>query len=428
MMARGIDVARWPPAVLTTTDAARSITQCVPVFGGTALLPRASLSLCAGNGTIVFSDDDDSDAFATHQPQLDAILAPAGGVAYANTPEDAPRLVAALTYVSTDPLACDGAAPLVFRIHHYCSDPNASATRVVLQRSPSPPVSWGDSSASSALASWRSLKPSVERARPPTRCQLDGFMPLAALCEDDAFGDARPRRLHALISGAWGDKRSGFTTSRSDTAWDSTEQPSALTYGELTTEGMLTMLRAMDGLDAPDEAVREAAVPRGGSSPPAWLRATDTFVDVGSGVGKLAVGAAVLTRASSVGVEFVRERHTRAAEAAAEARRLGLISAAESARVELRNDDAGREGAIPASTTHVFLANLCFPEALSAALLILLGNLPRLRTVAALRQLRLGGEPGAGAGGGACRLRLHSTIRVSVTWDDGAELYLYRCR
>ena len=67
-------------------------------------------------------------------------------------------------------------------------------------------------------------------------------------------------------------------------------------------------------------------------------------------------------------------------------------------------------------------------EALSAALLILLGNLPRLRTVAALRQLRLGGEPGAGAGGGACRLRLYSTIWVSVTWDDGAELYLYRCR
>ena len=67
--------------------------------------------------------------------------------------------------------------------------------------------------------------------------------------------------------------------------------------------------------------------------------------------GKLAVGAALLTRAATLGIEFVHERAERAAEALADARRLDLLKEEEAARVSLVEDDAGREGALPAEST-----------------------------------------------------------------------------
>ena len=139
------------------------------------------------------------------------------------------------------------------------------------------------------------------------------------------------------------------------------------TYGEISREGILQLI---------DLLPAEHRLGRG-----------SVFVDIGSGVGKLVVAVAMVSEAAAFGIELSTERATMAADAVASAASLGLLSSDEVDRITLAQGDATADGALPQGTSHVWLANTCFPEGLTRALLAAIVALPNLRCVVALQPL-----------------------------------------
>lgn len=410
-------------------------------------------TVCPHNGSAWWIPSDDDEAaenpLARHSTELDALL----GAAVDDTPTwmtvglESVRLVAhPMHYVSRSWNACGGSAPYVLRIFHYCSDPEASHARLARL----------ESAPRFSRSSWLPRQASVVRygeAVAPLRCQVDGLFDTPALCSKAPFNDPRPRRLERLLRHAWAaSNHSGYVPhaplveegSVVAHAEDAARY-SPLTYGEITVDGVIGLLSALHQADI----AAEAPPKRPSSHLGPWLTASDTFVDIGSGVGKAVASVALLSPAYAVGVEVVPTRAAAAQSAVSAARAAGVLSDVEAARVELREGDATRPGTLPANATFAYLSNLCFSDALNTALVAALGRLPRLRCVGSLRQLlehppESGDEKGALTGtsvsGGVtsplsaataraarCRLRLKHTVRIRMSWDDTTSLHVYCC-
>ena len=320
---------------------------------------------------------------------------------------------------------CDAALghPWLLRVHHYCADPigggdGGGGPRLteVLQ----------GAEVRSVVAS-RTRQPSALRAptwahdtrRPFERtarlaCQLELFVDTPRLCTHPLLG-GRARsvaRLEALLQKLFGRGRgSGFAPpSRRDGDKEAEGGASAAelgreaTYGELTVEGMVQLLTGWPAAHPLDDGA--------------------TLLDVGSGAGKLLIATALLTPARARGVEYVAGRAALAAAALAEASRDGLLAADEERRVEPIHADATAPGALDGAT-HLYMANLCFPDALNRAMVGALAAVASLRCVATLRPLPLDEEWPRDAA--ACRPKPVAERMVSMSWADGVGVTFYCC-
>mmetsp|Transcript_28497 Transcript_28497/g.73012 ORF Transcript_28497/g.73012 Transcript_28497/m.73012 type:complete len:210 (+) Transcript_28497:25-654(+) len=132
--------------------------------------------------------------------------------------------------------------------------------------------------------------------------------------------------------------------------------PKAATYGELTDIGFRQVF---------DDILKES----------------DSFVDLGSGTGKLVLQAAVEYGVEkSVGVELSETRHAKALKA-----RSSMPAHVQMATSFLCADAAGDEAAATLATaTSVWVSNLCFDEAMQHRLLACIEKSPSIQVVAAL--------------------------------------------
>lgn len=189
---------------------------------------------------------------------------------------------------------------------------------------------------------------------------------------------------------------------------------------------LLRLYRDRHGYDdAPDDErrVREAGSdPMYGELMPAAasrlfealdLGPRDTLYDLGSGIGKLAVQAAIerpLKRV--VGIEMIRHRHDIAADVLDEVDRDDLLAAN---TFELWCGDFMR---LPlADATIVYTCSTAFPETLMKRLVRRVGRLPKLRRFVSLRDPE---EIG--------RFELVDVLRLDTSWKRNAEVFVYAPR
>jgi len=75
--------------------------------------------------------------------------------------------------------------------------------------------------------------------------------------------------------------------------------------------------------------------------------------------------------------------------------------------------------------THVYMANLCFPDELNVAMVAALAALPTLRCVATLRRLPL--EEAWPDDAAACSLAAVEERPVGMSWADNVGVTYYCC-
>ena len=465
-LSQGVSLANRPSVQQDSLVAALGRTPCVSALVDAGSTSASHLTVCPHNGTAWWHDTNDSaQSVMRHSEPLDSLLSEHESVwsTIVSNGRDAARLLWTRHHVSESATACGG-SHYVLRVHHFCGAPKAYA-RIRT-------VSQSTQSTDASMPSWLPMRPSVESvvtAPASLRCQFESFLETPSLCALAPYGDERPRRLEHLFRRAWADGgRSGYTTRTpkgtgvGGVAHRGRSDPT--TYGELSAEGVLRLLgalrRASDELDCTGSPIphsggapasvgslglpvrssaaeisrgRQCQLPGQARGPFDTLGVQDTFVDVGSGEGKAVAAVALLTPARSVGVEIVAERAELARHALADAAAQGLLSEAEAARVTLLHEDATRPGILPETTTYAYLSNLCFSPELNRRFMGILEALPALRCVGTLRRLpQADGEAhegrDGGAGGARCQLHFSHALRVRMSWDDRARLYIYCCR
>ena len=253
------------------------------------------------------------------------------------------------------------------------------------------------------------------------------FLPTPALCRDAAVSGRGAARLEALLASLDASRTSGFSA-RGEEEEGAASRGKEATYGELSAEGMVQLLTGW-----PD---------------PFPLGAASLLVDVGSGVGKLLLArrrgrgepsasllgalpagkllfaAVLLTQSRGRGVEYVEARAALAERALAAAARDGFLTADETARVELLHADGTAPGVLQGAT-HVYMANLCFPDELNVAMVAALAALPTLRCMATLRRLPL--EEAWPDDAAACSLAAVEERPVGMSWADNVGVTYYCC-
>lgn len=446
----GVSPASQMAQQKVVTSALADSTSCSTPFFVADL--NGSLSMCPWAGRLDFVDDNDerTTSFAESQPILDALLSRQHIRAWTRVPESGSwhrpgvRQVATRHFV-TNRTACQGGDAAFFRVFMYCGSPDGlKASSVALRHVQRPRLATTSTTSTSStttaaaddedyeMLSSSSSAPSIAAAnRPFAKCQYSIFAELPALCAHHPYGERGPQRLGPLLHHLF-ESRSGFVIS------DSNER--ALTYGELSIEGMPTVLDALAAAAAEIEGQRSAAD---------GLQSSEIIVDVGSGVGKFVLAVALLSpSASAVGLEVQPERHARAIAALDEASAKGLMSPSEVSRVRFELGDATQEGVLPAGTTLAFLSNLCFSPELNMRVVARLLRLRNLKCVASLRELEplqtaLAGAEAHGSnddddgpsGGtsssslGRCgALVLVRSLRIGMSWDSRTRVYVYCCR
>ena len=137
----------------------------------------------------------------------------------------------------------------------------------------------------------------------------------------------------------------------------------------------------------------------------------DTFFDLGSGLGKVVVQAAMTrTMKACVGIELVQGRHRVACEVLAQARREGLLATGD---VRFRHADMLRarlDGA-----TIVYTCSTAFSDAFMARIARRLARLPEGLRLATL--LDLDENPW---------FRLEDVLRLDMSWRRRAKVHVYR--
>lgn len=156
------------------------------------------------------------------------------------------------------------------------------------------------------------------------------------------------------------------------------------TYGELTNEGASSLLSFLR------------------------LKHDDLFVDVGCGVGKLLLMAALSTPAAVFGVEIVPTRHRIALECITGTCALLGLDDWIGSKVWAINDDATQVDMSPA--TVVYMCSTCFPDAAVHA--IIQSMSPKARLISA--------RPISHA-----RLKRFASLCVPTTWSPSVELTCY---
>lgn len=163
----------------------------------------------------------------------------------------------------------------------------------------------------------------------------------------------------------------------------------SLVYGEITPAGVTQLI----------DAVR--------------LSAADTFIDLGSGVGKVVLQAAMMVPgARCTGVEIDGERHTNATLALLLAELLELVG---TGQCGLRHDSILSTDLTGA--TVLFANSTCFSELLLYRLACRIVRLDRPVTFASFRALKPNRPR---------RLRLVNTQSCETSWRSEVDLYVYR--
>ena len=228
-----------------------------------AQIEAAGADACASRGdfTICFGERPGLYRAAGTRASRALLAGPSGGLdvilgvrtSWATVPALGARRVAT-RYYAWGERDCDAAPgrPYVARVHHYCG---GSADE--LPELTSVGTSDGSDRAAEVLGSV---------AAPRALCELDVFVQLPALCTHARLGEHLPAHgLEGCLGRAYAG-RSGYGLGSEPPPDDAAGRE--LTYGEITTLGVLRMLDALP--------------------PSAALTATSHFVDVGSGIGKCA--------------------------------------------------------------------------------------------------------------------------------------------
>ena len=451
-LARGVTPAHGPPPHAESLEFAlkHSVAGCsnLTEYAFPQRLSLLHLALCHPESAVHWVDDQDgltTSHYADASPILDMLLHDSESLPiWIAVRDNVVRQVATAHYVSQSATACDGVAPYVYRLHFFCLAPGPG-TGLVPPAFRKMEFARRDDDMPWMVNTKLSAKPEAGMLR----CELDGVVELPKLCDFAPYNEPAPMQFDMLLRRVYrNDNVHGYTSRTGEAADDK-----ALTYGELSPTGMLTLLDALTHASAPrTDGQRVFAKPKKNApkNPSEWyqkhsvkakkppkrrLRKDDVFVDVGSGVGKLVLAAALLTRASkAVGLEVDPERAERASNAFKAAKRHGLLTPGEAMRVELSEADATVEGALPADTTLVYLSNLCFGAELTRAIARRLVRLPKLRCVGALRELDLDDEAirkdasSDGEDAPACQLESVRSLRVGTTWAENSRLHVYCCR
>ncbi len=141
------------------------------------------------------------------------------------------------------------------------------------------------------------------------------------------------------------------------------------------------------------------------------LRATDTFVDLGSGVGKLVLTAALCSKVGrAIGVELGRERHRDAVSVVRAAQALGVLRPGV---VELRNQDILRTSL--AGATVLYTCSTAFPSAFTERVARRVARLRRAVRFVTLQEL------GCDIPGFA----LAQVLRLDMSWARKRKVHVY---
>ena len=378
---------------LHTTPAGEPVDFSTLRVGTAAATDCAVLTDSSGNSTIcpsigrfwsdAFGADTDANAAWWSEP-LDAALPASSRSSWGRvTRGRARRVLTAHHVVAPTSTRCARRV----RVHYYCDRSYSSDDEHVRLEA------FGAARESSAGAyAGPSCEAGDDASVAPARALeavYEAYVALPSLCDVAGFDATAVARLESSyrIPAVFGPGRRGYGNFESMAA-----AGREATYGEISREGILQLI---------DLLPAEHRLGRG-----------SVFVDIGSGVGKLVVAVAMVSEAAAFGIELSTERATMAADAVASAASLGLLSSEEVDRITLAQGDATADGALPQGTSHVWLANTCFPEGLTRALLAAIVALPNLRCVVALQPLP---PP---APGDACGLELVATRLLRMSWSD----------
>lgn len=229
----------------------------------------------------------------------------------------------------------------------------------------------------------------------------------------DAAAAAMPTSVPSPEEKGWSD---GVNSLRNSLSQRSGKGCRESTYGEVTSEGAEGLL----------------------SHPTMALRPNDVFMDLGAGLGKFTVQAALANASEAVGVELsgtrweksckalerVREGLGRGCGSACRARRKRPV------RIELLHNDALAVNVTRA--TIIYLASLCFqPELLLRFLHKLCAEAPVGARIASLRPLKGDrGGPLVSEGdrfvcGGGRAVRVAAYLRIMMSWGIANSVYVY---
>ena len=137
----------------------------------------------------------------------------------------------------------------------------------------------------------------------------------------------------------------------------------------------------------------------------------DVFYDLGCGVGKVVVAAALATEARRcVGVELAADRLARARAVVSRARRDGLVARR---RVELRHADIA--GTDIDDATILYTCSTAFPTPFTRSIMRRVASIGRPVTFASSQVLD--DHPA---------FRLMRTLRLDMTWKRRTKVYVYR--
>lgn len=137
----------------------------------------------------------------------------------------------------------------------------------------------------------------------------------------------------------------------------------------------------------------------------------DVFYDLGCGVGKVVVAAALATAARRcVGVELAADRLARARAVVSRARRDGLLPRR---RVELRHDDIARTDLRDA--TILYTCSTAFPTPFTRSIMRRVASIGRPVTFASSQVLD--DHPA---------FHLVRTLRLDMSWKRRTKVYVYR--
>lgn len=186
---------------------------------------------------------------------------------------------------------------------------------------------------------------------------------------------------------------------------------------------LLSLYRERDGFDVSKRSERVVSKVRsspmyGEIMPTATMRLLDyldlkrkdVLYDLGSGVGKLIVYAAMTTEAKCVGIELVEPRHRLAVEALEEARRRGMIRAR---RAEMVQADFMRVDLSDA--TVIYTCSTAFPPPFMRRLARHLAQLRAGLTLVSLQDL----DPNPW-------FEETDVLRLDMSWRRRAKVYVYR--
>ena len=268
-----------------------------------------------------------------------------GQEVWAVTPSGTVRRTVSAWYSGGDCQASPG-KPYVAQVVHYCSGEDPHHRDDDGDRGPFSVEKFSAGSDVSAfLDSWSQSLDALVGGKTKGgeySCQFQIYVAVDALCDlprlrESSHAALRYQRLIASLYA----KQTGYghaaTRGRHET------------YGELTTEGFLSMLEHLPV----NHRINKRSV----------------LFDLGSGVGKFVFRAAMMSQVSAaIGIEIVEKRHGIAQTVLEKAEATALLTTEERRKVRFETGDALDVQRYATLATHLYAANLCFNEEMNRRL------------------------------------------------------------